>query len=191
MCVLILYNEFKKAGAANRVPFLNTETTEEEETAFSQRTISAPEPGHCILHKWCTASLQLPSQPSLGWWLANFLPPAKSIFHQHVGRTDRMGLGCGEEWHGFLFFFFWSEAMQTRRWPGASDGGSLGWSRQACCCDEGTEVHQEHRRSESVLKEETQSWDLPLCLNLYLILVKSWTFSGRWIPPKQVTTSSY
>ena len=51
MCVLILYNEFKKAGAANRVPFLNTETTEEEETAFSQRTISAPEPGHCILHK--------------------------------------------------------------------------------------------------------------------------------------------
>ena len=136
MCVLILYNEFKKAGAANRVPFLNTETTEEEETAFSQRTISAPEPGHCILHKWCTASLQLPSQPSLGWWLANFLPPAKSIFHQHVGRTDRMGLGCGEEWHGFLFFFFflvWGNAekevarSQWWRLSGMKQTGMLLW----------------------------------------------------------------
>lgn len=74
-----------------------------------------------------TASLQFPSQPSLGWWLANFLPPAKGIFHQHAGRTDRMGLGLGEEWHGF----FLSEALQRRRWPGASDGGSLGWDKQA------------------------------------------------------------
>ena len=30
-------------------------------------------------------------------------------------------------------------------------------------CDEGTVVHQEYRRSESVLNEETQSRDLPLC----------------------------
>lgn len=140
-----------------------------------KRRQPSPENNFCP-RNLVTASLQLSSQPSLGWWLANFLPPAKSIFHQHVGRTDRMGLGRREEWHVF-FFFFLSEALQRRRWPGASDGGSLGWDKQACCCDEGIVVHQEYRRSEPVLNEETQSWDLPLCLNLYLILVKSWTFS--------------
>ena len=45
---IMLYNEFKKAGTANRVPFLNTETTEEEETAFSREQFLPPEPGHCI-----------------------------------------------------------------------------------------------------------------------------------------------
>jgi len=49
VCIhIMLYNEFKKAGTANRVPFLNTETTEEEETAFSREQFLPPEPGHCI-----------------------------------------------------------------------------------------------------------------------------------------------
>ena len=64
------------------------------------------------------------------------------------------------------------------------------WDETNRHCDEGTVVHQEYRCSESVLNEETQSRDLPLCLHLYLILAKSWTFSGPWIPPKQLTTSS-
>ena len=182
MCVLILYNEFKKAGAANRVPFLNTETTEEEETAFSQRTISAPEPGHCI-----TAT---PITTISGLMAREFSSSSQKYISSACGQDWQNGVRTWRRVTWFSFFFL-SEALQRRRWPGASDGGSLGWGRQACCCDEGTEVHQEHRRSESVLNEETQSWDLPLCLNLYLILVKSWTFSGCCIPPKQLTTSSY
>ena len=82
MCVLILYNEFKKAGAANRVPFLNTETTEEEETAFSQRTISAPEPGHCILHKISDALHHCNSHHNHLWvdGLQIFFPQPKVYF---------------------------------------------------------------------------------------------------------------
>lgn len=68
-----------------------------------KRRQPSPENNFCP-RNLVTASLQLSSQPSLGWWLANFLPPAKSIFHQHVGRTDRMGLGRREEWHVFFFF---------------------------------------------------------------------------------------
>lgn len=51
VCIYImLYNEFKKAGTANRVSFLNTETTEEEETAFSREQFLPLEPDHCNSH---------------------------------------------------------------------------------------------------------------------------------------------
>lgn len=98
-----------------------------------KRRQPSPENNFCP-RNLVTASLQLSSQPSLGWWLANFLPPAKSIFHQHVGRTDRMGLGRREEWHVFFFFFFvWGTAekevarSQWWRLSGMRQTGMLLW----------------------------------------------------------------
>lgn len=84
----------------------------------SQSNFCHPGTGHCI-----TAA---PSQPS-GLMACKFSSPSQRLnFISMQGRTDRMGLGLGEEWHGF----FLSEALQ-REWPGASDGGSLGWHKQA------------------------------------------------------------
>ena len=161
VCIYImLYNKFKKAGTANRVSFLNTETTEEEETAFSREQFLPLEPGHCI-----TAT---PITTISGLMACKFSSPSQKYISSVCEQDWQNGV---RTWRRVTWFFV-SEALQRRRWPGASDGGSLGWDKQACCYDEGTVVHQEYRRSEPVLNEETQSWDLPLCLNFYLILVK-------------------
>lgn len=126
MCVLILYNEFKKAGAANRVPFLNTETTEEEETAFSQRTISAPEPGHCI-----TAT---PITTISGLMACEFSSSSQKYISSACGQDWQNGVRTWRRVTWFSFFFFvWGTAekevarSQWWRLSGMRQTGMLLW----------------------------------------------------------------
>ena len=166
-----LQNKFRKTDTENRVTFLSTETT--EETALSIEQFLPLEPGHCItpapnktFSELAICKSSFPSQ--------KYISPAYRQEWQNGVRT----------WRRVTWFFFSSEALQRRRWHGANDGSFLGWGKQGGCCDEDTGVHQVYRRSESGPNQEMQTRDFPLWLNFYLILVKSWTFSGPWVPAK-------
>lgn len=110
----------RKAGTANRVPFLNTETTEERGSLL-QRTISAP--GTWSLHHCNSLHNHL--------WvdgLPNFLPSQKVYFISMCGQDWQNGV---RTWRRVTWFFFCLRHCREGRWPGASDGGSLGWHKQA------------------------------------------------------------
>lgn len=153
---------FKKAGTANRVPFLNTETTEEG--------------GSLLQNNFCPWNWSLHHCNSLHnhLWVdgLQISSPSQRYISSACGQdwqNGRLGLG------GRVTWFFLSEALQEG--GGQEPVMEALWDDTNRHCDEGTCGSSGYRRSESVLNEETQSRDLPLCLHLYLILVKSWTFS--------------
>lgn len=159
VCIyIIVYNEFKKARTANRVPFLNTETTEEERQPSPEEQFL---PWNWSLHH-CNSFTTISGVDGL---------PFSSPSQRYISSA------CGQDWQNGvrtwrksdMVFSVWGTA--GRRWPWRLSGMT-----QTGIVMRVLWFYWEYRRSESVLNEETQSRDLPLCLHLYLILVKSWTF---------------
>lgn len=128
-----------------------------------------------------TASLQPPNRTFSELAICKSSSPSQKYISSAYRQEWQNGV---RTWRRVTCFFFSSEALQRRRWHGSNDGSSLGWGKRGCCCDENTGVHQVYRRSESGPNQETQTRELPLWLNFYLILVKSWTFSGPRVPAK-------
>ena len=120
VCIyIIVYNEFKKAGTANRVPFLNTETTEEEETAFSREQFLPLEPGHCI-----TA---IPFTTISGLMACKFSSPSPRYISSACGQDWQNGV---RTWRRVTWFFsVWGTAekevarSQWRRLSGMRQTG--------------------------------------------------------------------
>lgn len=124
VCIYImLYNKFKKAGTANRVSFLNTETTEEEETAFSREQFLPLEPGHCITATPITTISELMA--------CKFSSPSQKYISSVCEQDWQNGV---RTWRRVTWFFFvWGTAekevarSQWWRLSGMRQTGMLLW----------------------------------------------------------------
>lgn len=74
--------------------------------------------------------------------LANFPPPTKSIFHEHAGKSDRMGLGHGEEWHVLFCFVFYLRHCRGKGGKEPMTGAAWDEANRDAYVNEGTRGHQ-------------------------------------------------